>query len=239
MNEDGIPYASVVVADAPDHPFFPISAPVPNYVAVSTPTAVLLTIFFGTLAVILGATKFSLERYRPSLPSGEVWAATWFILCGFIHSFFEGYFSINSLHMATRTDLFGQLWKEYALADSRYMTRDSFVVCMESVTAYFWGPLSFLCAYYITIGHPLRHPLQLVISVGQLYGLILYFATCSFEELVHGVVVSRPEWAYYSMYYIACNAFWFFIPGYLIYRSCREISRAFTASNLAFRVGKA
>ncbi|CAL3965508.1 unnamed protein product, partial [Diplocarpon coronariae] len=31
--------------------------------------------------------------------------------------------------------LFGQLWKEYALSDSRYLTSDPFVLCMETVTA--------------------------------------------------------------------------------------------------------
>lgn len=128
--------------------------------------------------------------------------------------------------MGSRTDLFGQLWKEYALSDSRYMTRDSFVVCMESVTAYLWGPLSFLCAYYIVTGHSSRHPLQLIISLGQLYGLILYYATCAFEEFVHGVVLSRPERVYYYAYYVVCNAFWLFIPGWLIYQSVRETSAA-------------
>lgn len=31
--------------------------------------------------------------------------------------------------------LFGQLWKEYALSDSRYLTQNAFVLCMESITA--------------------------------------------------------------------------------------------------------
>lgn len=135
--------------------------------------------------------------------------------------------------MGSRTDLFGQLWKEYALSDSRYMTRDSFVVCLESVTAYLWGPLSFLCAYYITIGHSIRHPLQLIISLGQLYGLILYYGTCAFEELVHGVILSRPERFYYCVYYVFCNAFWLFIPGYLIYQSVQETSKAFAKTKMA------
>ena len=146
--------------------------------------------------------------------------------------FWLGYFSFHSLNMGSRTDIFGQLWKEYALSDSRYMTRDAFVVCMESVTAYFWGPLSFLCAYYITSGSCLRYPLQLIVSLGQLYGLILYYATCAFEELVHGVVLSRPERVYYYVYYVACNAFWVFIPGWLIYQSVRETSTAFAENDV-------
>jgi cholestenol delta-isomerase len=46
-----------------------------------------------------------------------------------------GYFSLNHTRMGPAQDLFGQLWKEYALSDSRYLTSDPFVLCMETVTA--------------------------------------------------------------------------------------------------------
>lgn len=41
---------------------------------------------------------------------------------------------INHGHMASAQDVFGQLWKEYALSDSRYMTADTLVLCMETMT---------------------------------------------------------------------------------------------------------
>jgi hypothetical protein len=41
---------------------------------------------------------------------------------------------IHHNHMASAQDLFGQLWKEYALSDSRYMTSDTLVLCMETMT---------------------------------------------------------------------------------------------------------
>lgn len=37
--------------------------------------------------------------------------------------------------MPGKQDLFGQLWKEYSFSDSRYLTSDPFVLCMETVTA--------------------------------------------------------------------------------------------------------
>lgn len=46
-----------------------------------------------------------------------------------------GYFSLNHTRMGGAQDLFGQLWKEYSLSDSRYLTSDPFVLCMETVTA--------------------------------------------------------------------------------------------------------
>lgn len=41
---------------------------------------------------------------------------------------------INHDHMASSQSFFGQLWKEYALSDSRYMTSDTLVLCMETIT---------------------------------------------------------------------------------------------------------
>ena len=37
--------------------------------------------------------------------------------------------------MPAMQDPFGQMWKEYAYSDSRYMTSDAFVLCMETSTA--------------------------------------------------------------------------------------------------------
>jgi hypothetical protein len=44
--------------------------------------------------------------------------------------------------MAGAQSFFGQLWKEYALSDSRYMTSDPLVLCMETctvVSSYLFG----------------------------------------------------------------------------------------------------
>ncbi|TQS34476.1 hypothetical protein Golomagni_05138 [Golovinomyces magnicellulatus] len=209
------------------HPFYPVDSMVPGYVAISTPTVVLLMTFFGVVWMIFTVTNYSLRSLKPKLSKNDIWTASWFVLCGFIHTFFEGYFAYHSLQMGGRTDLFGQLWKEYSLSDSRYMTQDSFVVCMETVTACLWGPLSFVCAYMIVTDHISRHSVQLTISLGQLYGLALYYATCAFEELAHGVILSHPARIYYWAYYVTCNAFWLFIPGWLVFQSLREIQLAF------------
>lgn len=46
-----------------------------------------------------------------------------------------GYYVVNYKSMAPLQTLFGQMWKEYALSDSRYLTQDPFVLCMEGITA--------------------------------------------------------------------------------------------------------
>lgn len=120
------------------------------------------------------------------------------------------------------------MWKEYSLSDSRYLTSDSFVVCMESITAMLWGPLSMLCACFIVNEHPARHQMQTIVSLGQLYGVILYYATCSFEEAFRQIVYSVPDPLYFWGYYVLLNSFWAVIPTVLLYQSTRASIRAFT-----------
>lgn len=138
-----------------------------------------------------------------------------------------GYFCVNSPDMVSRGDIFGQLWKEYSLSDSRYLTQDAFVVCMESVTAFLWGPLSFYTVYCIMTDHPAQHPLKIIISVGQIYGDVLYLSMCSFDEIVYDVVYCRPERIYYWAYYLLFNGFWIVIPGYIVYLTAVETMSVF------------
>lgn len=42
---------------------------------------------------------------------------------------------MNHASLASSSNLFAQLWKEYALSDSRYLTSDPFMICVETITA--------------------------------------------------------------------------------------------------------
>ncbi|UKZ47883.1 hypothetical protein TrVGV298_002117 [Trichoderma virens] len=114
-----------VVADLPLHPFSPFAMELPTYVANTIAAPVLVSIFAAGYAVIFLITYGIIQRMRPSMGSGEMAVAMWFALCGCIYLFFDGYFSYNAFDMAGKTDIFGQLWKEYALSDSRYMSQDA------------------------------------------------------------------------------------------------------------------
>lgn len=46
-----------------------------------------------------------------------------------------GYFTYNNANLGGLQTFFGQLWKEYALSDSRYLTQNTFVFCVEAMTA--------------------------------------------------------------------------------------------------------
>jgi len=131
---------------------------------------------------------------------------------GTLHCFFEGYFVSYSTTFGSKQDLFAQLWKEYALSDSRYISGDPIVRCAETITVLVWGPLSFLTAVLIANGSPFRHPFQLIVSVGHLYGDVLYLSTSLVDLHVRYVSYSRPEPYYFWFYFMFMNLIWVFVP---------------------------
>ncbi|KAJ5752690.1 Emopamil-binding protein [Penicillium odoratum] len=199
------------------HPYYPVRQDIGGYIANASSTLNLLSIFVAGLA--MSAFILTIRLY-PRTSFGDLWTIVWFALCekyhfipgGCVHLFFEGYFAYNFRRMPAMTDVFGQLWKEYSLSDSRYQTQSAFVLCMESVTAFIWGPLSFAMVFRIIRDHPLRHAVQLIFSLGQLYGVILYYATSLFDHYVLDIANSRPESQRFWGYFILCNGFWVIVP---------------------------
>ncbi|KAL8761902.1 MAG: hypothetical protein Q9184_002006 [Pyrenodesmia sp. 2 TL-2023] len=184
------------------HGHFPVEAEIVGYLANTYSVPALLGLFAAGWIIVLGATNLLIRHHNPSLGSGDKAALLWFVL---------------------RTPA------EYAWSDSRYLTSDPFVLCMETVTAFCWGPLSFCVALMIAFQHPLRHPLQAMVCLGQIYGDILYYATSMFDHYYKGVTYSRPEAWYFWGYYFFMNFIWIVIPGYLLYRSVEASGRAFQA----------
>ncbi|KAG8630819.1 hypothetical protein KVT40_002438 [Elsinoe batatas] len=213
------------------HPYYPIGVQVTGYIANTFSVPYILGVFSAGCAVIFSATYVATKKLRPRIPSGEMLTVLWFVLSGSIHFWFEGYYAINQHRMGSLQTLFGQMWKEYALADSRYLTSNAFVLCMESITAICWGPLCYICAWTIMTDSTLRYPLQSIVSLGQLYGDVLYYATSLFDHYMLDMAYSRPEAFYFWGYYVFLNAFWIVIPGYLVYQSVVKSSEAFKVAN--------
>ena len=71
--------------------------------------------------------------------------------------------------------------REYSKADSRYASRDPFVVSMEAITAFVEGPLCFLAVWGLFRRSSWRYTIIIIVSLGQLYGDVLYFATTILE----------------------------------------------------------
>lgn len=173
----------------------------------------LLGVFFGACTLLFSTTYVLAKRIQPTLSKGELLTIMWFVLSGAIHIFFEGYYAANYATLGSKQTLLGQMWKEYAFSDSRYLTKNSFVLCVESITALFWGPGSLLVAGLVVARHPMRYPLQMLVSMGQFYGDVLYYATSFFDHYTAGISYSRPEAFYFWFYFILMNFFWIIIPG--------------------------
>ena len=65
----------------------------------------------------------------------------------------------------------------------------------------------------ITTNHPLRYPLQALVSLGQIYGDVLYYATSLFDHYFNKTTYFRPEAYYFWTYYFFLNFIWIVIPG--------------------------
>ncbi|KAJ5179710.1 Bcebp4 [Penicillium capsulatum] len=213
----------------PVHPYYPLALEVVGYLPNNLNTLELLSIFITACTGIFALTYLLVKRAQPKIPSSELCTIIWFVLCGCIHALFEGYYVYHFRNMPSKQDIFGQLWKEYSLSDSRYLSQDAFTVAMETVTAVFWGPLSFMLVGMIMKAHPMRHPLQIVVSLGQFYGNVLYYAISLFDHYIHDWPYSRPEPAIFWGYFVLCNAFWIVIPLILLHSSLSAVTKAFKA----------
>jgi cholestenol Delta-isomerase len=195
------------------HPFYPLGIALANFTERDISVLAIFSAFIAALLCLFTAARAYISTSKTPLSPRDSFLATWFVLTGFIHLIIEGYFSIHHATMPSRTDSLGAAWKLYALCDSRYMTADAFVVCMETVTAWCWGPLSLLMTYLIVQRSPWRHAVQIVVSGGQFYGDALYFMTSFFEEWRNGLTYSRPEPIYYWGFFVGMNVVWLVIPG--------------------------
>ena len=98
---------------------------------------------------------------------------------------------------------------------------DTFTVCMENITAFVDGPLAFLALYAFITNKPYRYIVQLVLSLCQLYGDVLYFSTEIMEGFSHGEV-NHP--LYFWFYFFFLNMLWIVIPFSLIIDSWKNLN---------------
>ncbi|KAL5614813.1 hypothetical protein BROUX41_004902 [Berkeleyomyces rouxiae] len=194
------------------HPYYPTDLVIDLFQPNTTPLWLLASAFAGLICCVLAGVGAASKRANRHLTTSEMLTVSWFALCAFLHCCFEGYFVLFHREVAGRQDLFAQLWKEYSLSDSRYLVSDPFMVCIETVTVLVWGPLSIAAAAAVVQRSPLRALLSTLVSVGHLYGVVLYFATCFAEQALTGRAHSRPEFLYFWVYFAGCNIPWAIVP---------------------------
>ncbi|KAI2636404.1 Emopamil binding protein-domain-containing protein [Hypomontagnella submonticulosa] len=213
----------------PPHPYYPVGVAIPAYAPNEAPVPVLLASLAGMLGfALLGASAVALKM-NPRLTKSNLALFCWFVMNGCLHCFFEGYFVLNHATVASSQDVAAQLWKEYALSDSRYLTSDFFMLSVESITVFIWGPLCFANAIAIVRGSPVRHALRIVVCMAHLYGVALYYSTSLCGTYFTGRSHSRPEFQYFWIYYVGFNLPWAIVPALLLYDSIRTITKAMRA----------
>ncbi|KAG5982158.1 hypothetical protein E4U55_002228 [Claviceps digitariae] len=204
----------------PSHPYYPPTASIPTYRPNASSLPRVLITFATMVVIVTGLAYRQTTRSRLRLRSLDKCAVVWFALC---------YFLYNRATIAQQQTIFAQLWKEYALSDSRYLTLDVFTVCIECITVFVWGPLCWLTLFAILRGSPFRHTAQVIVCTAHLYGVALYYGTNWGDYRVSGVSYSRPEVLYYWVYYVGLNAPWAVMPIVLLLDSCTETAAAFRA----------
>ncbi|CAH1794632.1 unnamed protein product [Owenia fusiformis] len=204
-----------------DHPYLPSSLQLPHYEPNTKPLLEILGIFFAIVTLVLIATWLILGKMQ----HGRLGVLLkikliWLVVSGLIHMVLEGYFSVFHRTLAGEQTLLAQMWKEYGLGDSRYIASDNFTVCMETITAFIDGPLCILTTVAFVKSHPLRYPLQLTVSLCQLYGDVLYFMTSYFDGFKHGEMW-HP--LYFWFYFVFLNSIWIIIPAILVADAFRNL----------------
>ncbi|CAG8522123.1 7041_t:CDS:2 [Paraglomus occultum] len=117
----------------PAHPFYPQDIKLPNYVPSPYSAFETFSIFLGALSVIIFPSLYLILNRASVTPRNRA-IFIWFVVCSCIHLAFEGYFAYFHATMSEDDNILAQLWKEYSLSDSRYLTSDPLVVCMERIT---------------------------------------------------------------------------------------------------------
>ncbi|CAN7098999.1 hypothetical protein BRARA_F01429 [Brassica rapa] len=180
------------------HPYVPRDLKLPGYVPISMSMSSILSVYLASSLFVVSLVWFLFGRKKAKL---HKLLMCWWAFSGLTHLVLEGYFVFSPEFFKDNTSSYlAQVWKEYSKGDSRYAGRDSAVVAVEGITAVIEGPASLLAVYAIAKGKSYSYVLQLAISLGQLYGCLVYFITAFLE----GDNFATSSFYYYS-YYIGAN----------------------------------
>ncbi|PNH12882.1 3-beta-hydroxysteroid-Delta(8),Delta(7)-isomerase [Tetrabaena socialis] len=209
------------------HPYVPQDLVLPGFVPNVLPYEAILGVFFGCSALVVIFMFVLTGRFKYLGTVERLWAG-WWMCTGLIHFVIEGNVVANSkFYQDTSGNILNEIWKEYTKADSRYATRDAFIVQMEGVTAFVWGPACFLIVYGILYRRAWRFTAMLLVSLGQLYGDVLYYLTCMHEGLTKH---TRTEPLYFWGYFVGANAIWIVVPSLCILYCARNVNAAVAAA---------
>ncbi|KMT02762.1 hypothetical protein BVRB_8g193490 [Beta vulgaris subsp. vulgaris] len=111
-------------------------------------------------------------------------------------------------------NIFAEIWKEFSKGDSRYLSYDSTTIALEGLSIFILGPANLLAAYAVATDKCYKNVLQLVTSVGELYGVVIFHTTPFIEG---------KQYSASPLYFVGANLPWALIPLLIIIRSWKNI----------------
>ncbi|KAJ7555254.1 hypothetical protein O6H91_05G028400 [Diphasiastrum complanatum] len=202
------------------HPYYPQTLQLPGYVPGSLSQAYIVGVYAAASIIVVSFVWFFSKKYS-YLSRVERMLMCWWVFTGLTHMILEGYFVFTpDFYKKSQPIYLAEVWKEYSKGDSRYAARDPTIVGVEGITAVVEGPASLLAAYAIASKKPYQHTLQLAVSLGQLYGDLIYFATVFLQDKEF----AAPGFLYFWFYFIFMNGIWIVIPAIIGVRSWRKIT---------------
>lgn len=212
---------------AAEHPYVPRELQLPGFVPIALSQSDILVPYLGSSLVIVALT-WLLSGCFPKISKTDRLLMCWWIFTGLTHIILEGYFAFTPDFYQKKSPVYlAELWKEYSKGDSRYVGRDAAIVSVEGITAALEGPACLLAVYAIASRKSYSYILQFAISLGQLYGCLVYFITAYLEG---DNFATSPY--YYWAYYIGANSSWCVIPTIIAIRCWKKITAAIHAEKI-------
>ncbi|RPB26735.1 hypothetical protein L211DRAFT_750836, partial [Terfezia boudieri ATCC MYA-4762] len=193
------------------HPYHPPTIPLPNYnpanklnqlhalLYMFLPLTLLLTLTY----IYTGTLRFPTTS-STRLTCSERVLTSWYALNFALHTFFEGAFLLHAPHFTLHSSptLLAALWREYALADSRYLlppTHPSFtfIYAVELITVCVTGPLCAVCVWGVVRRSEWRGVVMVVVAAAHLWGVGMYFLTSWLEGERWCSQVGGYRWGYF------------------------------------------
>jgi EXPERA (EXPanded EBP superfamily) len=161
------------------------------------------------------------------LSGGNRWVIFYLIFDGLVHWCLEGAYIFLELTNRTQTSksFVAEIWREYGVADARWVAQDPTLIAMEMAT-FVVGFFCFYLVYAIVRDLPCRHVVQISVAIAELYGGWMTFVP---EWLVKSPNLNTESPIHLWLHLVFFNGLWVVIPILMLIQSCNDISRAHSA----------
>ncbi|OSD07261.1 Emopamil-binding protein [Trametes coccinea BRFM310] len=190
-----------------------------------------------SLAFVTGVGVAAYLAAKSLLPKNASWqdrvTFIWLAFDGIIHYTLEGsfvYYSLFGRQVNTSSGPMAQMWKEYALADSRWGTADPTIVSLELLTVFGVGTMCFYVLKQLIQRDPARHYWIIVLSTSELYGGWMTFCP---EWLTGSPSLDTSNALFLWVYLVFMNVIWVFVPLWLMYDSYGHIASSLRLAQAA------